>query len=529
VPKLSLLQGTGNDHRYTVDGSPYIYFKDTPLPNSSTGNHRVDSSDTIRVIIGMRKGGRSYYAFDVLNPGAPKLVWMLDPSTSTDATIKTMGLATATPAVARVETGSPTAVPVVVKDVVFIAGGYSNNELDALTIGTNPGPAKLGRSLLALNVLDGTPVKTFDFINNGALAATFPNMGAISAGVFPLEFYVGSRRAQRVYFGDQSGGVYALGSMQTMTTSPVGWRLDSSNIDQWTTDGSLNVSTTPGNPGVRWIYKGAITVTAGKVTEAAPVTSGPVAYRVPKAIPQFLRPSGGNAPNMTPPVVAVTFGTGDRNDPMDLDPINQPNGNAAPNRQVMVFDRQDSADLPTLNGLPSNVNGFGSAITDGQLSDQTSTSVKGDTSYLGNNKFLGYYLRYHNYTTDAVSGKHLFEKAYLNPLVVNGGLIFSTFKPGKTGSTVVCEGAGNTYTYRMCDALAPVFNGGALSLSDGCNGMVFSWTNLAGDLTAIGSRLVLQSGQENTGTATPGSVKIQNTAVTNGIHAFAPRAWRIIR
>jgi len=533
IPKLSALKNPGNDHIYTVDGSPYIYFKDAPLSGSPSGNRRVDSLDTIRVIIGMRKGGRSYYAFDVINPGAPILRWMVDPNTSTDPATRTMGLATSTPSVARVEVGSS---PATVKDVVFLGGGYSNNELDALTIGNNAGPLKLGRSLTALDVLDGTPVKIYDFVNNGSLAAGFPNMGAIATGTFPLEFYVGSKRAQRVYFGDQSGGVYALGSMQTLTTGAVGWRLDNSNIDQWTTDGSLNVGTTPGNAGIRWIYKGQTTVTAGKVIAASPISSTPVAYRIPKAIPQFMRPStSSNAPNMIPPVVGVTFGTGDRNDPMDLDVIG-PVANAS-FRQVMVFDRQDSADLP--GGLPNNVNGFGNAITDSLLSDQTSTSTPGDTSYLGNNQYLGYYLRFRGFTTDALSGKLLFEKSYLNSLVVNGGLVFSTFKPGKTGSTVICEGAGNTFTYRMCDALAPVFGNGSLAATGTttdkqlveCNGIVFSWTNLAGDLTSIGSRMVLQSGQDTPipGSSSSSNVKIQDLVVQGGTQSFAPRAWRIIR
>ncbi len=532
VPKLSLLMQNGNDHIYTVDGTPYIYFKDTPLPGSASGNRRVDSSDTIRVIVGMRKGGRSYYALDVINPGAPRLSWMLDPNTSLDPAIRTMGLATATPAVARVQMGATNDE----QDVVLIAGGYSNNELDALTIGNNPGAARLGRSLLALDVLHGSVLKAYDFVNNGVLAAAFPNMGAISSGAFPVEFFVGSRKAQRVYFGDHTGGVYALGSMKTLSTPPVGWRLDSSNMDEWTTDGSLNISTTPANAGIRWIYKGQTSLGGGKVILASPVTATPVAYRLPKSIPQFLRPSGStNAPNMIPPVVAVTFGTGDRNDPMDLDPIGSVSNRA--NRQVMVFDRQDSADLPTVGGLPSNVNGSASAVTDAQLSDQTGTLVPGDTSYLGSNQYLGYYLRFHAPTTDPLSGKLLFEKAYLNPLVVNGGLIFSAFKPGKTGSTVVCEGAGITTTYRMCDALAPVFANGDVAVTGvtdkslaGCNGSVFTWTNLAGDLTAIGSRMVLQSGQDTGSSgASSGNVKIQDLVVQGGTQSFAPRSWRIIR
>lgn len=545
VPKLSKLQASGNSHIYTVDGSPYIYFKDTPVTGSTSGNHRVDSTDTIRVIFGMRKGGRSYYALDVVNPVAPKLAWMLDPADTTitpflfKTAVQYMGLATSTPSIARVEMGNPA----VTKDVVFIGGGYSNNKLDTPpslpTPPIAPGGGPLGRSLLALDVLDGTPVKVYDF-RLAPLAGKFPNMGAISTGAFPFEFYVGSRKAQRVYFGDHSGGVYALGSMETMPTSPVGWRVDSSNIDKWTLGGVEDTGVVPAFPGIRWIYKGQTTLTGGSVTTvtaAAPISSTPVAYRLPKAIPQFRRPSTStNAPNMTPPVVGVAFGTGDRNDPMDLDPIN-PVANA-PYRQIMVFDRQDSADLPTVGGLPSNVDGAASAITDAQLSDQTATALTGDTSYLGNNQFLGYYLKFHPPTTDPISGKPLFEKAFLNSMVINGALIFSAFKPGKTGSTVICEGAGVTHTWRMCDALAPVFGSGDLATTGttidkqlaGCNGFVFTWTNLAGDLTAIGSRMVLQSGQDTpSGTTTSGNVKIQDLVVPSGTLSFAPRAWRVIR
>jgi hypothetical protein len=316
--------------------------------------------------------------------------------------------------------------------------------------------------------------------------------------------------------------------MEKLTTGAPGWRVDHSNIDKWTTDGSANGSVTPGNPGVRWIYKGQSGLSAGKVTTASPVTSVPVAFRVPRAIPQFLRPSGSTyAANMIPPVVGVTFGTGDRNDPMDKDPIN-PVANRV-NRQVMVFDRQDSADLPTVGGLPSNVDV--APVTDSQLADLTSVTSPGDTSYLGNNQLLGYYLRFHAPIVDPNDATHyLYEKAYLTPLVINGALIFSTFRPASTGSSTTCQGAGTTYTYRMSNALSPAFGNGDVSASTagGGDGYVFTWANLAGDLTSVGSRLILQSGQDTT-SATTSSVKIQSFAAGGGTIAFAPRSWRIIK
>jgi hypothetical protein len=204
----------------------------------------------------------------------------------------------------------------------------------------------------------------------------------------------------------------------------------------------------------------------------------------------------------------------------------------------MVFDRQDSGDLPTGGGLPSNVNTYAGATTDAQLYDHTATTAPGTTSYLGNNQYLGYILRFHPPTIDSVTGKPVAEKAYLNVLVVNGGLIFSTFKPTVATSGVLCLGAGSTYTFRMCDALAPVFGNGDLAATGttdkalaGCNGSVFTWTNLAGDLAAIGTRMVLQSGQDTPvpGVPSTSNVLIKSLVVNSGTTSFAPRAWRIIR
>ncbi len=538
VNKLGqLMTGDPINHIYTVDGSPVIYWN-----NSNSGNLWVDSSDTVRVIFGLRKGGRSYYALDVANPGHPYLAWMINPNTATNATLQTMGLATSSIGLAEVMTSS-SSTPV---DVAILGGGYSNTSMDGLTIGNNTAPAKLGRSLLALNVQNGGILKTYDFVKNATLASQFPNIGSLTSGGYPFQFLSGTGMAQRIYFADQNGGVYALGSMQKLTSGAAGFRVDSSNIDQWTTDGSANVSTTPGNPGIRWIFKGATTLTSGNVTAASPITTPPVAFKLTTSIPQFRRPSTvTDAPNMIPPVVGVTFGTGDRNDPMDNGSI-KPVGNA-PNMQVVVFDRQDSGDLPTVNGLPSSVDTSGNAISapgsSSLLVNMTTNAVPGDTSYLGNNQHLGYYLNYHSPAADPNNAAHLFfEKAYLTPVVLNGGLVFSTFTPTTSGTNTSCAGSGVTNTYLIANVLSPVFQSGNTTVSDYLNpndaaasGKVFTWSNLAGDLTAIGNQMLLQSGQipigttGTSGSATLSSAFVQSINVPGGTSSFAPRSWRIVR
>jgi hypothetical protein len=232
---------------------------------------------------------------------------------------------------------------------------------------------------------------------------------------------------------------------------------------------------------------------------------------------------------MIPPVVGVTFGTGDRNDPMDLGSIHT--ASSASLRQVMVFDRQDSADLPS--PLPSNVDA--SAITDAQLSDQTATNTVGTTSYLGN-QYLGYYLKFGGPNTDPNAAGHmLYPKSYLSSIVLSGSLFFSIFTPTSTGSSTLCSGSGQTVTYRMCNAIAPVFSSGAQSTSNNsssasCSGFIFTWANLAGSFTGIGNNMILQSGQDNGATSSSiGNARGQSGQGANVTTAFAPRSWRIVR
>ena len=90
--------------------------------------------------------------------------------------------------------------------------------------------------------------------------------------------------------------------------------------------------------------------------------------------------------------------------------------------------------------------------------------------------------------------------------------------------------------------LSPVFQSGNTTVSDYLNpndaaasGKVFTWSNLAGDLTAIGNQMLLQSGQipigttGTSGSATLSSAFVQSINVPGGTSSFAPRSWRIVR
>ena len=58
-----------NSKIYGLDGSLSYWHNDLNL------NGKVDGSDTVYLYLGMRRGGHSYYAFDITNPNSPSLLW----------------------------------------------------------------------------------------------------------------------------------------------------------------------------------------------------------------------------------------------------------------------------------------------------------------------------------------------------------------------------------------------------------------------------------------------------------------------
>ncbi|MBS3796231.1 PilC/PilY family type IV pilus protein [Pseudoalteromonas sp. BDTF-M6] len=71
-----LRNNRGGDKVYGMDSTATVHFID------ANNNGIVDeSTDTVWAFIGMRRGGYSYYALDLSNSNAPRLMWKLDPTT----------------------------------------------------------------------------------------------------------------------------------------------------------------------------------------------------------------------------------------------------------------------------------------------------------------------------------------------------------------------------------------------------------------------------------------------------------------
>jgi hypothetical protein len=500
---------TGAVHRYLVDGSPTLYFYETGTPNGI-----IDGTDYVRVLFGLGKGARSYYCltFNGNNPSQPSIAWKIRPdeisptdATSPNVTVKTMGFSSSTPTLARIQDGTT------LKDVFLLGGGLTTIDVDTAFSAATPtgygSGTKLGRSVIALNVTDGSVVKTWDFINDSALKTAFPGMGCIPASVTPVEAIANSFATQRVYFTDGSGSAYVLGAM-----AGSGSRTDTNALSSWS---------------VRHLY------TCKAANAGTAISVPPVVFNLPYGYP-VVRSS---APTAKVSAFGVIFGTGDRNDPLDFDTVNPGGGGTTfGNRFIMILDRQDSADVTgTLGKVDTfgytdddlaNLTAITSATFAGSAADPTSSTfyLKTQSGYV-----LNYTLGLARTPVPTVTyQRYVYQKSVTPPIVLNKVLFFTNFAPGTLSGA--CNGSGTSNTYKMSDVLSPIYSSGTQSI-DGSHpdGIYVQFNDIPSALASVGLAGVLQAGEVqsgSTGSGTIGTAPIRGNPPSN---MPKPRGWRIIR
>jgi hypothetical protein len=515
LPNIDQLQITTNLHRYAVDGPPTIYLLDLPQSSSqATGNGIFQVGATYNperamVIFGLGKGGRSYYAINIADPGNPSLQWAICPNeeynassssgrllgSSSSTVISNMGLATTQPSIARVSTNEESPAGVLV-DAALLGGGYSDNNIEsalpttavASTIASIPATTTLGRSVVAVDVWSGKVLRTWNTATGNATA------GPVSTAVVPLTLTQGTGITSRAYFTDYYGSLWALGGTTLDTTYNV-LRVDTPVIDNWNARQVYDQAVTAGSPG------------------NGLVTTSPV----PFLIPQF--PVARTvAPLINPAAVGVAFVTGDRNNP--LDSYNYTSWTAPTQHRLnVVFDRQDINSLISAAGLSNaGAGGF-------------DTNPIDSTYYLKNN--LGYYANFAP-SPGITQNVAYIPKGINPPTVLDGNLFYSVFDP----QTATCAGGtGITTTYQVCNVMSPVINTSFASTATavaGCqSGAVLSWTGVASNISAQSILLAVQagltSGSGNTNNpASPQNLTLQNLNVSTLDKFPKVRIWRVV-
>ena len=114
------------------------------------GNGTIEDGDTVIAYVGLRRGGRAYYALDISDPDAPQLLWRIQAG---DTGYETLGYTFSTPQVGEVELdvdGTATRTPVLV-----FSGGYDTNKDARGAGGTDD---SIGNAIYVVNALTGARI-----------------------------------------------------------------------------------------------------------------------------------------------------------------------------------------------------------------------------------------------------------------------------------------------------------------------------------------------------------------------------------
>ena len=136
--KILRANGTGMKHPYTLDGAPVAFIWD----KNYDGNIVANDGDRVFLYVGMRRGGKAYYALDVTNPESPRLMWTIDKS----GDFAELGYTFSNPRVGLVRTASGP------RPAVMFAGGYDTNKDTRGSVGTNDSE---GNALFVVDAVTG--------------------------------------------------------------------------------------------------------------------------------------------------------------------------------------------------------------------------------------------------------------------------------------------------------------------------------------------------------------------------------------
>jgi type IV pilus assembly protein PilY1 len=112
--KVLRANGTGTKHPYTVDGAPVAFMQD----RNYDGSIVASDGDRVYLYVGMRRGGKAYYAFDITYPENPRLMWTIEKG----GDFAELGYTFSNPRVGLVDSPSGP------RAVVMFAGGYDMNK-----------------------------------------------------------------------------------------------------------------------------------------------------------------------------------------------------------------------------------------------------------------------------------------------------------------------------------------------------------------------------------------------------------------
>ncbi|NVJ59821.1 MAG: PQQ-binding-like beta-propeller repeat protein [Gammaproteobacteria bacterium] len=190
---------TGSIHEYGMDGEITIHLEDTKI--NDVFNGIVDAGEKAYLYVGMRRGGSTYFAFDISDMDAPKLMFTINPARVDDGQTDyaSLGQTWSRVSVGRMHIGGEKN-----RLVMIFGGGYDiEQDLDdtasrAVTVGNDVyvADALTGEMLWKASEAD---VKT----NAGAIST----MNAVPAGPRVVDFD-SDGLVDNIYVSDTAGQIF---------------------------------------------------------------------------------------------------------------------------------------------------------------------------------------------------------------------------------------------------------------------------------------------------------------------------------
>ncbi len=377
---------TGVHSVYGMDSSPVSYVK--------TG---IDGIEKAWLFVGMRRGGKSYYALDITNPDSPSYMWKID---SESAGMSELGQTWSEPVVTLIPgwpVGNTDADSA--SAVLIFGAGYSPLTKDAATVGIDDTEA---RGVFIVDAKTGVLVHSFGPTSETSVTQMPEITDSIPNSVAVLDAN-GDGLTDRIYATDTGGNV---------------WRMDLPSV-------SPKDSTNPWTV-FKFADLGGVDLTTDRRFFAEPTVAQTIFTNLSEVEVTVNGESTVTKTYQNVAYDAVVVGTGHRPHPSDL------------TRSDMFYMLQDRNVISrSFNGEAGNE--VPKALTLSNLYNVTSSTPSSDDENIAFGLKRGWYYRF-----DSVG-----EKSLAGAAIIEGKVYFTSYVPGDISSTNQCLIAGEGRFYGL--------------------------------------------------------------------------------
>jgi len=200
--RLSNIQkGILGSHNYGIDGSISVYIDDA----NNNGQVDVDDGETAYLYVGMRRGGRSYYALNISDPNAPTLMFAISGDSNAGPGAVTtnysnLGQTWSRPIIGKMNLAGVNSE----KLVMMFGGGYDAGQDIA---GTLPRTDVVGNKVYIADALDGTLLWSSDDAEDPNESEGPLNMNSIPADITAFDLD-GDDLVDHMYASDTKAQIF---------------------------------------------------------------------------------------------------------------------------------------------------------------------------------------------------------------------------------------------------------------------------------------------------------------------------------